>query len=121
MVESVDSCDQLDVVGCTRNALGAHVTLPYRQSARRERKLPWWSPELEGLKRMQTQKRRIEMQPQTTPRGRGICESQGGLRTGSSGCADGQLEAVLFNQDRRACGTVYRVIRDTGEAGRTFY
>ncbi|GBP78752.1 Putative 115 kDa protein in type-1 retrotransposable element R1DM [Eumeta japonica] len=125
MVESVDSCDQLDGVvelytECVRCACDAAI--PPKRSTRKV-KLPWWSPELEGLKKDANTKKTAHPKcssPADATRGRGICESQGGLRTGSSGCADGQLEAVLFNpgQGEHVDG-VYRVIRDTGEAGRT--
>ncbi|GBP08076.1 hypothetical protein EVAR_39395_1 [Eumeta japonica] len=62
MVESVDSCDRLDGIvetytECIRQACEAAI--PPRNSKRRL-KLPWWSPELEGLKKdARTKKRSI--------------------------------------------------------------
>ncbi|GBP90792.1 Retrovirus-related Pol polyprotein from type-1 retrotransposable element R1 [Eumeta japonica] len=62
MVESVDSCDRLDGIvetytECIRQA--CETAIPLRNSKRRL-KLPWWSPELEGLKKdALTKKRRI--------------------------------------------------------------
>ncbi|GBP82535.1 Putative 115 kDa protein in type-1 retrotransposable element R1DM [Eumeta japonica] len=53
MVESVDSCDRLDGIvetytECIQQA--CEIAIPPRNSKRRL-KLPWWSPELEGLKK----------------------------------------------------------------------
>ncbi|GBP24119.1 Retrovirus-related Pol polyprotein from type-1 retrotransposable element R1 [Eumeta japonica] len=62
MVESVDSCDRLNGIvetytECIRQACKAAI--PSRNSKCRL-KLPWWSPELEGLKKdVRTKKRRI--------------------------------------------------------------
>ncbi|GBP97305.1 Retrovirus-related Pol polyprotein from type-1 retrotransposable element R1 [Eumeta japonica] len=63
MVESVDSCDRLDGIveaytECIQQA--CEISIPPRNSKRRL-KLPWWSPELEGLKKKdaRTKKRRI--------------------------------------------------------------
>ncbi|GBP97450.1 hypothetical protein EVAR_61157_1 [Eumeta japonica] len=61
-VEVVDSCDRLDEVvdlytECVKHA--CDTAIPRKRSMRRP-KLPWWSPELEGLKRdANTKKRRI--------------------------------------------------------------
>ncbi|GBP47015.1 Retrovirus-related Pol polyprotein from type-1 retrotransposable element R1 [Eumeta japonica] len=54
MVKSVGSCDQLDEVvetytECIRQACDAAI--PRKSSNTRGLKPPWWSPELEGLKR----------------------------------------------------------------------
>ncbi|GBP97782.1 Putative 115 kDa protein in type-1 retrotransposable element R1DM [Eumeta japonica] len=63
MVKSVGSCDQLDEVvetytECIRQACDAAI--PRKSSSTRGLKPPWWSPELEGLKRdARTKKRRI--------------------------------------------------------------
>ncbi|GBP90775.1 hypothetical protein EVAR_102457_1 [Eumeta japonica] len=63
MVKSVGSCDQLDEVvetytECIRQACDAAI--PRKSSNTRGLKPPWWSPELEGLKRdARTKKRRI--------------------------------------------------------------
>ncbi|GBP21028.1 Retrovirus-related Pol polyprotein from type-1 retrotransposable element R1 [Eumeta japonica] len=62
MVESVDSCDRLDGIvetytECIQQA--CEIAIPPRNSKRRL-KFPWWSPELEGLKKdARTKKRRI--------------------------------------------------------------
>ncbi|GBP61694.1 hypothetical protein EVAR_43632_1 [Eumeta japonica] len=62
MVEVVDSCDRLDEVvdlytECVQHA--CDTAIPRKRSMRRL-KLPWWSPELEGLKKdANTKKRRI--------------------------------------------------------------
>ncbi|GBP96048.1 hypothetical protein EVAR_63147_1 [Eumeta japonica] len=62
MVKSVGSCDQVDDVVETYTEYIRHacdVGIPSRNSERRL-KLPWWIPELEGLKKdARTKKRHI--------------------------------------------------------------
>ncbi|GBP65891.1 hypothetical protein EVAR_89384_1 [Eumeta japonica] len=52
MVKSVGSCDQLDeVVETYTNASDKLATLPFHVKLEAWTETPWWSPELEGLKR----------------------------------------------------------------------
>ncbi|GBP21019.1 Retrovirus-related Pol polyprotein from type-1 retrotransposable element R1 [Eumeta japonica] len=120
MVESVDSCDQLDGVvelytECVRCACDAAI--PPKRSTRKV-KLPWWSPELEGLKKdANTKKRRIRnAAPSRRPhvveeyvRAKEVYErAAADARTAS-------WKRFCSTQDRESMWDgVYRVIRDTG-------
>ncbi|GBP97785.1 hypothetical protein EVAR_90918_1 [Eumeta japonica] len=96
MVKSVGSCDQLDEVvetytECIRQACDAAI--PRKSSNTRGLKPPWWSPELEGLKRdARTKKRRIR------------------------NAAPGRREYVVGEMESLWDG-IYRVIRETGKPG----
>ncbi|GBP96414.1 Putative 115 kDa protein in type-1 retrotransposable element R1DM [Eumeta japonica] len=96
-VEVVDSCDRLDEVvdlytECVKHA--CDTAIPRKRSMRRP-KLPWWSPELEGLKR--------DANTKSVASKRSLAD------------ADDELETVLHRQDRESVWDgIYRVIRNTG-------
>ncbi|GBP53032.1 hypothetical protein EVAR_43317_1 [Eumeta japonica] len=88
MVKSVGSCDQLDeLLRLTPNASDKHDAAIPRKSSNTWTETPWWSPELEGLKRdARTKKRRIRnAAPAGGVRGRGDGEPVGRHLQGSSG------------------------------------
>ncbi|GBP65853.1 Retrovirus-related Pol polyprotein from type-1 retrotransposable element R1 [Eumeta japonica] len=121
MVEVVDSCDRLDEVvdlytECVQHA--CDTAIPRKRSVRRL-KLPWWSPELERLKKdANTKKRRIRNAAPS--RRRFVVEEYVRAKeVYERAAADAQTTSwkrFCTAQDRESTWDgVYRVIRDTGK------
>ncbi|GBP97792.1 Retrovirus-related Pol polyprotein from type-1 retrotransposable element R1 [Eumeta japonica] len=119
-VEVVDSCDRLDEVvdlytECVKHA--CDTAIPRKRSMRRP-KLPWWSPELEGLKRdANTKKRRIRNAAPS--RRRYVVEEYVRAKeVYERAAADAQTTSwkrFCTAQDRESVWDgIYRVIRNTG-------
>ncbi|GBP49274.1 Retrovirus-related Pol polyprotein from type-1 retrotransposable element R1 [Eumeta japonica] len=119
-VEAVDSCDRLDEVvdlytECVQHACDSAI--PRKRSMRRP-KLPWWSPELEGLKRdANTKKRRIRNAAPS--RRRYVVEEYVRAKeVYERAAADAQTTSwkrFCTAQDRESIWDgIYRVIRNTG-------
>ncbi|GBP65866.1 Retrovirus-related Pol polyprotein from type-1 retrotransposable element R1 [Eumeta japonica] len=120
MVEVVNSCERLDEVvdlytECVQHA--CDTAIPRKRSMRRL-KLPWWSPELEGLKKdANTKKRRIRNAAPS--RRRYVVEEYVRAKeVYERAAADAQTTSwkrFCTAQDRESIWDgVYRVIRNTG-------
>ncbi|GBP42626.1 Retrovirus-related Pol polyprotein from type-1 retrotransposable element R1 [Eumeta japonica] len=122
MVKSVDSCDQLDGVvelytECVRCAYDAAI-LPKRST--RKVKLPWWSLELEGLKKDANAKKWCIRNAATSRRRHVVQEYVRANEVYERTAADARTASwkrFCSAQDREnICDGVYRVIRDIGKS-----